>query len=93
MLSEDSWRKDKLAIKSLPAKLCSFSLGQRVGDKLTKLSKLGFRMKCLTADLLAIFWVGVWVLAIGSKDLRDFLEISYFPMSEVVRQLVRQLVH
>ena len=81
MLSEDSWRKDKLAIKSLPAKLCGFNLGQWVGGRLTKLSKLGFRMECLAADLFAVSWVGVWVLAIGSRDLRDFLEISYFPMS------------
>ena len=61
------------------------NLGQRVGDKLTKLSKIGFSMECFTADFFAIFfqkkskfgfWLGGWVLAIKSKHFRDILEIS-----------------
>ena len=31
------------------------NLGQRVEDKFTKLSKIGFFMKCFTADFLQIF--------------------------------------
>ena len=32
-----------------------YNLGQRVGDKFTKLSKIGFSMKCFTADFLEFF--------------------------------------
>ena len=32
-----------------------YNLGQKVGDKLTKLIKIGFSMECLTADFLQFF--------------------------------------
>ena len=32
-----------------------YNLGQRVGDKVTKLSKIGFSMECFTADFLRFF--------------------------------------
>ena len=32
-----------------------YSLGQKVGDKLTKLSKIGFSMELFTADILQFF--------------------------------------
>ena len=31
------------------------NLGQKVGDKLTKLSKIGFSMECFIADFLRLF--------------------------------------
>ena len=31
------------------------NLGQKIGDKLTKLSKIGFSMECFTADFLRFF--------------------------------------
>ena len=39
---------------------CSFfttpyNLGQKVGEKLTKFSKIGFSVKCFTADFLRFF--------------------------------------
>ena len=37
----------------MPCKDCN--LGQKVGDKFTKLSKIGFSMKCFTADFLEFF--------------------------------------
>ena len=33
----------------------NYNLGQKVGDKFTKLSKIGFSMECFTADLLQFF--------------------------------------
>ena len=43
--------------KILAGKTCDFSynLGQKVGDKSTKLSKIGFSMECFTADFLQFF--------------------------------------
>ena len=32
-----------------------YNLGHKVGDKFTKLSKLGFSMECFTADFLQFF--------------------------------------
>ena len=62
-----------------------YNRGQKIGDKFTKLSKIGFSMECFTADFLQFFyqkpskfgiWVDGWVLAIKPKPFRDFLEIS-----------------
>ena len=33
----------------------NYNLGQKVGDKLTKLGKIGFSTKCFTADFLRFF--------------------------------------
>ena len=33
----------------------NYNLGQKVGDKFIKLSKIGFSMECFTADLLQFF--------------------------------------
>ena len=33
----------------------SYNLGQKVGDKFTKLNKIGFSMECFTADFLQFF--------------------------------------
>ena len=33
----------------------TLNLGQKVGDKFTKLSKIGFSMECFTADFLQFF--------------------------------------
>ena len=49
------------------------NLGQKVGDKFTKLSKIGFSMECFTEF---DFWVDDWEFTIKSKYFRDFLEIS-----------------
>ena len=58
--------------------------GQKVGDKFTKLGKIGFSLECFTADFFATFYqktskfgllVDSWVLAIKSKYFRDFLKI------------------
>ena len=35
--------------------LAIYNLGQRVGDKFTKLSKIGFSMECFTANFLQFF--------------------------------------
>ena len=48
------------------------NLGQKVGDKFTKLSKIGFSMECFTEFG---FWGDDWELAVKSKYFRDFLEI------------------
>ena len=70
------------------------SLGQRVGDKFTKLSKIGFSIKCSAGHFLLFFLsknvkfgfrVERCVLAIKSKHFRDFLEGAW--------QIVTQLVH
>ena len=62
-----------------------YNLRQKAGDKFTKLSQIGFSMKCFTADFLRFFTkkaskvgfsVYSWVLAIKSKYFRDFSEIS-----------------
>ena len=68
--------------------LINHNLGQKVGDKFTKLSKISFFMECFTNDFLRFFTektskfgfqVGGWVLAITCRHVRDFLEISSFP--------------
>ena len=42
-------------LKSIPNLLnVSCNLGQKVGDKFTKLSKIGFSMDCFTADFLPL---------------------------------------
>ena len=61
--------------------LFRYNLGQMVGEKLTKFSKIDFSMEWLTADFLQFFTkkcqnLDGWVLAIKSKDFKDFLEIS-----------------
>ena len=62
-----------------------YNLGQKVGEKFTKLSKTSFSMKCFAAAFLHFFlqktsklgfWVGGWVSPIKSEHFRDFLEIS-----------------
>ena len=42
-----------------------YNLGQGVGDKLTKLSKIGFSMECFTADFLQFFTKKCQYLAFG----------------------------
>ena len=42
-----------------------YNLGQKVGDKLTKLSKVGFSMECFTADFLQFFTKKCQNLAFG----------------------------
>ena len=61
-----------------------YNLGHKVGDKFTKLSKLGFSMECFTADFLQFFAKKRQNVAFGwtvgyqikSTHFRDFLEIS-----------------
>ena len=66
------------------SKTSSYNLGQKVWDKLTKLSKTGFPMECFTADFLQLFPQKRQNLPFGwtagfsplkSKHFRDFLEI------------------
>ena len=59
------------------------NLGQKVEDKLMKLSKKGSSMECFTADFLQFFtkkyqnlFFGWTAGYIKSKHFRDFLEIS-----------------
>ena len=63
----------------------SDNLGQKVGDKVTKLSKIGFSMECFTTDFLQFFTEKRQNLALGwtagyslsnPRVLPDFLEIS-----------------
>ena len=42
-----------------------YNLGQKVGDKLMKLSKIGFPMECFTADFLRFFTKKRQNLAVG----------------------------
>ena len=49
----------------------SFNLGQKVGEKLTKLSNIGFSMECFTADMskcqnLAFGWTPGYLLSNSS---------------------------
>ena len=64
---------------SREVKYLTYNLGQKVGDKYTKLSKIGFSMKCFSTAVYyrktSKFWVDSWVLAIKSKGFRNFLEI------------------
>ena len=62
-----------------------YSLEQKVVEKFTKLSKIGFSMECFAADFSQFsrtsvskfaFWVAGWVLTIKYKHFRDFLKIS-----------------
>ena len=58
-----------------------YNLGQKIGDKFTKLSKIGFSMKCVATDFLpryVKFWLfgGGLGTPIKPKHFRDFLEIS-----------------
>ena len=41
-----------------------YNLGQKIGDKFTKLSKIGFSMKCVKADFLPRY-VKFWLLGGG----------------------------
>ena len=67
--------------------ISSDNLGQRVVDKLPKLSKTDYSMGCFTADFCEIlpktskfgFWVVGWIIVIKSNHFRDFLVISWFP--------------
>ena len=63
---------------SFSYKLCRFqnrnltyNLGQKVGDKLTKLSKIGFSMECFTADFCDFLQknVKIW-LSVGRLGTR-----------------------
>ena len=45
---------------------CAYNLGQKVGDKFTKLSKIGFSMESFKADFFSVFYqkmskFGSWV--------------------------------
>ena len=44
-------------------KIKSHNLGQKVGDKFTKLSKIGFSMECFTDDFLRLLSknVKIWL--------------------------------
>ena len=50
---------------AVPLTLFRYNLGQNVGDKLTKLSKIGFPMECFTADFLRFFTKKRQNLALG----------------------------
>ena len=51
------------------------NLGQKVGDKLTKLSKIGFSMEWFTADFLQFFTknVKIWLL-VGRLSTRHQIQ-------------------
>ena len=49
----------------------SYNLGQKVVDKLMKLSKIGFSMV-----FIGFFGVDGLILAVKSKHFEDFIEIS-----------------
>ena len=51
------------------------NLGQKVGEKFTKLSKVGFSMEKRKTSKFG-FSVDDWLLTIKSKRFGDFLEIS-----------------
>ena len=71
-----------------------YNLWQMVGDKFTKLSKIGFSMECFTADFLQF-------LNKKHQNLAYGWTAGYSPSSpsisgiflKIPRQLVRQLVH
>ena len=42
-----------------------YNLGQKIGDKFTKLSKIGFSMECITAEFLQFFSKIHQILAFG----------------------------
>ena len=44
-----------------------YNLGQKVGDKFTKLSKIGFFMECFTADFLQFLSKNVKILLFGGR--------------------------
>ena len=54
--------------KTIITLLAVYNLGQRVGDKLTKLSKVGFPMECFTADFLRFFTEKCQNLAFGQMS-------------------------
>ena len=63
-----NFRKCKIKESGLSYKwnfVSSDNLGQKVGDKLTKLSKIGFSMECFTADFLQLFTKKCQNLAFG----------------------------
>ena len=59
----------------LALKITGHNLGQKVGDKLAKLSKTGFSMECFTAGFLQFFIKKRQdlALAIKSRHFSDFL--------------------
>ena len=78
----------------------TYNLGQRIVDKFTKLSQIGFsNMKCSTVNILLFFtekrqrlvfgWPAGYLLS--GPSISGILVI--FLKSYVVQQLVRQLVH
>ena len=51
---DNSWGKKRNFDKLMFCFKKGYNFGQEVGDKFTKLSKLGFCMDCFTADLLRL---------------------------------------
>ena len=45
----------------------TYNLGQGVGDKFTKLSKIGFSMDCFMADFLRLFTETVKIWFFGGR--------------------------
>ena len=70
---------------------CHYNIGQKVVDKFTKSSKIGFSMECFTAGFLQFFtknikiwllngWLGTHHQMLGTHHqiliIKDFLEVS-----------------
>ena len=77
-----------------------YNLGEKVVDKLMKLSKKDCLWDVLQLIFYKIlpeskfsFWVVGYILTTKSNHFRDFLLISCFPKILNLRQLVRQLKH
>ena len=93
-----------LEIMLLFTKYTIHNLGQKVGDKFTKLGKIGFSMEYFTADFLQFFnkkrqnltfgWTAGYS-PLNPYISRIFLKLPNLKLSEsqFVRQLVRQLLH
>ena len=65
--------------KTLLIKKCVYNLGQRVGDKFTKLSKIGFSMECFTPDFLQFLTKKRQNLALGWAAGYSLSNPSIFP--------------
>ena len=77
-----------------------YNLGQKVGDKFTKFSKIGFSMECFTADFLQFFTKKGQNLACGwaagylpSNPSASEIFMKFPNFLIIVRQLVKQPVH
>ena len=70
MLNEDSWRKNTLTIKSLPAKLCSYTKGE---------SPFSYFYKAFTK--LEVFHMDISLVSDGHLRIIGISENKNFPVN------------